>query len=609
MKKLTPVLLLLAATRAFAALPPTSAAPLKQHMLEVNAQWRVQDPSPADGQALAVFSDEPARIREHLRRVSAELLSRNAGASDARRDKRVHLLHRLADYADARTFPQNHVLAFRNPIFIDPHGTACAVGWLMIESGHEELAVRIRDGLNTGYVREIIADPRFTESVAAWAGDHGFTADELEWIQPGYPPALPWQPFGGGANGTVLVMEELANGHMLIGGTFTDAGGTAANRVAVWNGTSFVALGSGLQGNVNCAVEFNGDIYVGGGSLSGLADLAKWNGTSWSFQTVFDSKYSEVTALHVHNGQLHAAGIMTGFAGASHHVARWDGALWQPIGSGLNGHIHALDSHAGVLVAGGAFTGFFLDPNPVLDHVAELEGNEWSQLSNGLNATVRDLLSIGGVLHAAGDLEVLGAPAFGMARIASGAAYWEQLMPGMDNYIFNNGIQNARIERIAEHDGSIYFGGEFGISSNTMLYGYNIGRWDGIDQVAELAIPEAPVHALCLLDDQLIIGGAFSNWAPHLAVLELTTGVGEAPAAMALSVFPNPVIAQARISGLPDMTSAAVRIVDAEGREAVAPMQRQDDAIVLDASALAPGVYTVLVRTKGGSRQARLVRP
>lgn len=609
MRQLTLAFQLLAALRAFAALPPTSAAPLKQHLLEVNSQWLLQDPSPAGGHALAVFSDEPARIREHLRRVSAALLSRDVEASGAQREKRVHLLRRLAEYADARAFPQNHVMAFRNPIFIDPHGTACAVGWLMIESGHEQLALRIRDGLNTGYVHEIIADPRFTASVAAWAGDHGFSAEELAWIQPGYPPSLPWQPFGGGANGTVTVMEELANGHMLIGGDFTDVGGTAANRVAIWNGTSFVALGSGLQGIVNCAVEFNGEIYVGGGSLSGLADLAKWNGTGWSFQTVFASKYSEVTALHVHNGQLHAAGIMTGIVGASHQVARWDGADWQPVGSGFNGHIHALDSRAGVLVAGGAFTGFFMDPNPNLNHVAEIEGNEWTQLGDGLNATVRDLLSIDGVLHAAGELYVNIAPAFGMARIAPGAAYWEQLMPGLSGYIYDIGLTDPRIQRIDEREGSIYFVGDFGISSSVMLYGYNIGRWDGIDQVAELGIPEAPVHALCVLNDQLIIGGAFSNWAPHLAVLDLTTSVGEASATLALSVFPNPVISQARISGLPDMTGAAVRIVDADGREAVVPLRRHDDAIVLDASALAPGVYHVRVDTKAGTRHARLVRP
>lgn len=609
MRHATLPLFLLVGLNAFAALPPTSPAPLQDHLLEVNAQWTAQVPSLSNDGPVAAFMDEPARIREHLRRVSFELAARRTGTSPEPRMKRAHLLDRLLEYADARTFPQNQVLAYRNPVFIDPYGTACAVGWLMIESGHEALAVAIRDGFNTGYIQEIVADPRFAAPVAEWARAHGFTADELAWIQPGYPPSLPWQPFGGGANGTVLVMEKLANGHMLIAGTFTDAGGTAANQVAIWNGTSFEALGAGLQGSLNCAVEFNGEIYVGGSMLSGPADLAKWNGSAWSYQTVFDSKYPEVTALHVHNGQLHAAGAITGFAGSSYHVARLDGSDWQPVGSGLNGVIHALDTRAGLLVAGGAFTGFFMDPNPTLSHVAEVEGNEWSQLADGLDATVRDFLTIDGQLHAAGDLFVNVAPAFGMARITPGAAYWEQLMPGLDNYIFNAGLTDPRIERIAEHQGDIYFAGDFGISSSMMTFGYNIGRWDGIDQVVELAIPEAPVHALCVLEEQLIIGGEFANWAPHLAVLDLTMGLGEVSGHEELVLSPNPAMAHARITGLLDARSTAVTLIDAHGRAVAVPIQRQDDAILLDASALASGVYTVLLRSKGDSRQARLVRP
>lgn len=609
MRHATLTLLLPIGLNAFAALPPTVPAPLKDHLLEVNAQWSVQHPALPINASITAFVDEPARIREHLLRVSADLLERGAAGDATRRGERERLLHRLAEYADARAFPQNHALPHRNPIFIDPHGTACAVGWLMIESGHEELALRIRDGFNAGYIHEIIADPRFAEPVGEWASEHGFTADELAWIQPGYPPSLPWQPFGGGANGTVLVMEKLANGDMLIAGTFTDAGGTAANQVAIWNGTSFEALGAGLQGNVNCALEFNGEIYVGGAMLNGAADLAKWNGSAWSYQTVFDSKYPEVTALHEHDGELLAAGAITGFAGSSYHVARFDGSDWQPVGSGLNGVIHALDTRAGALVAGGAFTGFFMDPNQTLSHVAEIEGNEWSQLANGLDATVRDFLTINGQLYAAGDLLVNVAPAFGMARVSPGATNWEPLMPGLSNYIFNAGLTDPRIERIAEHQGSIYFVGDFGISSSMMVFGYNVGRWDGIDQVVELAIPEAPVHALCVLEEQLIIGGEFTNWAPHLAVLDLTLGMDDSASASTLSLSPNPAVAHVRIVGVPESKNAAVGLMDSNGRSVSVPWQRVDDAIVLDASGLAAGVYAVRVETASGPRQARLVRP
>jgi hypothetical protein len=593
---------------ASAALPPFVSAPLNEHLREVNAEWVKQDPAPHRGTADASFAHEADRISTHLLMVRARLLARtHRNLTTDQRRLRNGLLNRLGAYAEGRRFPQNHVVAQRNPVFIDPYGAACAVGWLMIESGYGDLAQAISAGFNLGYVHDIIADERYATDVAEWAGAHGFTADELAWIQPGYPPALPWQPFGGGANGEVTVIENLSNGHLLVAGAFTDAGGTAASRVAVWNGTSFVALGTGVQGIVNCAVEFEGDIYIGGAMLNGPSDLARWNGSNWNFQTVFDGKYPIVNALHVHEGELHAAGTITGFVGSTDHVARLEGGQWQPVGSALNGTVHALDTHAGRLVAAGAFTGFAYDPLPSLAHAAELEGNEWSQLANGLNATVRDLLSVNGVLHAAGDLYQNIAPVFGMARIAAGAPAWEQLMPGLSGYIYPT-LGTPRIERIAHHNGSIYFVGEFGISSSMMLYGYNVGRWDAVDVVAELAVPEAAVHAVVVHEDQLVIGGAFANWLPHLAVLELTTGIPSALAGQTILVSPNPAREHVRISGLLGVGKAPVGITDAAGREHPIEATRLDDALMLNTTALAPGAYAVRITTSQGPVVVRFVK-
>ena len=593
---------------ASAALPPFASATLNEHLREVNMQWVKQDPAPDGGAASAVFTHESDRIHRHLVMVRERLLLRStSGLTADQRANRAHLLNRLWAYAEGRRFPQNLVMAKRNPVFIDPYGTACAVGWLMIESGHGDLAKDISAGYNLGYVHEIIADERYATGVAEWASVHGFTVDELAWIQPGYPPSLPWQPFGGGTNGEVTVIENLANGHLLVAGAFTDAGGTAASRVAVWNGTAFSALGNGLQGTVNCAVEFEGDIYIGGAMLNGPSDLARWDGANWTFQTVFDGKYPVVTALHVHNGELHAAGNISGFAGSTDHVARLESGQWQPVGSALNGNVHALDTHAGRLVAAGAFTGFAYDPLPSLSHVAELEGNEWSQLANGLNATVRDLLSVNGVLHAAGDLYLNIAPVFGMARIAAGALAWEQMMPGLSGYVYPT-LGTPRIERIAHHNGSIYFVGEFGISSSMMLYGYNVGRWDAVDVVAELAVPEAAVHAAVVHEDQLVIGGAFANWLPHLAVLGLTTGIPSAVAGLTILVSPNPAREHVRISGLSGVGMAPVGITDAAGREHPVEATHMDHAVMLNTAALASGAYTIRIMTTKGPVTARFVK-
>lgn len=595
------------AMQAHAALPPTAPSSLADHLLEVNAQWVRQVPAQG-GDAPIAFASEAERIREHLQLVRARLLERPTdGLEAAQRGARTHLLNRLGDYADGLRFPRNLALPQRNPVFIDPFGTACAVGWMMMESGHAGLAESIRDGFNLGYIHEIIADPRFAEPVAAWARAHGFTADELAWIQPGYPPALPWQPLGGGTDGDVRVMLELANGNLLVAGEFSIAGGVPASRVAVWDGSAFQPLGAGVQGVVNCAVEHDGQLYLGGAMLNGGSDLARWDGSAWSFQTVFESKYAVINALHVHGGVLYAAGSGLGFVGQDDFVQRLVAGQWMPVGGMLNATIHDLDTYAGALVAAGEFTALESDPGTPILHVATLGNGAWQPLAAGLDAAVHDLLVADGALYAGGALYNNIAPAFGLARMVPGAADWETLMPNLAQYIFET-VGPPRILRLAQQGGSIYFGGVFGISSSIMLYGYNIGRWDGIDQVAELAIPDDAVHALHAKDDQLVIGGAFNAWQPHLAVLDLTTGLPSDGLAAVLTAFPNPTSDAVRITGADDLGSANVRITDASGRDMPVTVVRQSDALLLDARALPPGAYQVRLLTARGTRTVRFLR-
>jgi hypothetical protein len=49
----------------------------------------------------------------------------------------------LQQYHQAGVFPINDYLPYKNPIFIDRIGTHCAVGYLMQQSGAEDLAQRI----------------------------------------------------------------------------------------------------------------------------------------------------------------------------------------------------------------------------------------------------------------------------------------------------------------------------------------------------------------------------------------------------------------------------------------------------------------------------------
>jgi hypothetical protein len=90
-------------------------------------------------------------------------------------------------------------------------------------------------------------------------------------------PALPdsrWQPGFGvpeGTNGAVLAMVW-ARGNLYIGGSFTAVGGVAARNVARWDGRSWHAVGSGLNGPVLALACASSNRLLVGGSFTAFGN-------------------------------------------------------------------------------------------------------------------------------------------------------------------------------------------------------------------------------------------------------------------------------------------------------------------------------------------------
>ncbi len=85
-----------------------------------------------------------------------------------------------------------------------------------------------------------------------------------------------WITMGTGLNSTALcVVIDSSTNFVYVGGQFTTAGGVACNRIARWNGTTWSALGSGLNGAVYSIAIYNNLLYVGG-------DFSTAGGTSAS---------------------------------------------------------------------------------------------------------------------------------------------------------------------------------------------------------------------------------------------------------------------------------------------------------------------------------------
>jgi hypothetical protein len=158
-------------------------------------------------------------------------------------------------------------------------------------------------------------------------------------------------------DGTVTALT-VYNGLLIAGGGFIHAGGVSVNRIAQWNGTSWSALGSGMQSGVEALAVYGGALIAGGGFIQagGVSAnrIAQWNGTSWS--PLGSGMQSGVEVLAVCGSALIAGGGFIQAGGVSaNRIAQWNGTSWSALGAGMDSGVEALAVYGDALVAGGGF--------------------------------------------------------------------------------------------------------------------------------------------------------------------------------------------------------------------------------------------------------------
>lgn len=128
---------------------------------------------------------EVERIQRHLAAVEADMRAADVSHLDSRQRaaRRAHL-DRLRAYREAGVFPHNHVAAVRVPVFIDEHGTRCAMAHLIESSGGGDVVARVARERNGAYVRELTDEPE----LVAWLEQSGISLAEAGRVQPAYTP-------------------------------------------------------------------------------------------------------------------------------------------------------------------------------------------------------------------------------------------------------------------------------------------------------------------------------------------------------------------------------------------------------------------------------------
>ncbi len=339
-----------------------------------------------------------------------------------------------------------------------------------------------------------------------------------------------WSSLGSGMDGTVRTLAAFDDGSgsgpaLYAGGDFFTAGGMSAVRIAKWNGTSWSPLGSGMDSAVWALTGFDdgsGDgpaLYAAGEftTAGGIpaSRIAKWNGSTWSAVgdgtnsavwalTVFDDGSGKGPALYAGGYFLTAGGI------TANRIAKWDGAAWSALGTGMNDEVYALkvfDDGSGAgpaLYAGGVFT---TAGGVTANAIARWDGTSWSALSGIMpGGAVRDLSEFddgsggGPALIAAGSINIPGGVA------SEGIAKWDGtswLPLGIEA---NSGVGDLAVIDDASGAGpALYATGDFDVPGGVEV---NIAKWNGTSWSAIGPGFNHRVFALTAFDDDAGAGSA-----------------------------------------------------------------------------------------------------
>lgn len=328
-----------------------------------------------------------------------------------------------------------------------------------------------------------------------------------------------WEALGSGVTGgnTPAVYTIAVTQHNVVaGGSFTAIGGNTANNIAYWNGIQWTPLGNGTNDAVYAlAVGNNAEIYVGGaftvaGGISGNG-IALWQEGEWkSVGDGVEGANQEVRALLFADNTLYAAG---NFARAGNvetpNIAQWNGSEWRALGSGIepyNATVYSLAIHNTIVYASG-----FLSADTATQgaHIRSWNGKSWT-VEGICDDAVRALAFLtNGTLAAAGDFtkfyNTINASVQTRHIALKVSGQWQEDQGGI----------NQRVHALAlDTSGALLVGGEFNTAGTTVVN--YLARfafpnvWKPLDITPNTSV-DGSVYATAIAPNgDLYIGGNFT---------------------------------------------------------------------------------------------------
>ncbi|MBU2051433.1 MAG: hypothetical protein KKH61_20990 [Gammaproteobacteria bacterium] len=325
-----------------------------------------------------------------------------------------------------------------------------------------------------------------------------------------------WNALNGGVNSNVRALAVGKNGEVYAGGTFTSANSTspAASVLAYFDGTEWVNIATAMTGTniLALAVAPDGTLYAGGTFtvLNGVNAnyIAKWDGTTWTaLGTGLNSAVNGIAVAP--NGDVYAVGDFTTAGGISRrYIARWDGSSWQTVGAkaGLNDVCYAVavSKDGKYVYVGGSFTDQYTLAANALLRIAKytVSTNAFSAMGNGFNTRVNYIkISDSNVIYVGGQFILSGiAPMLKIAKWNNST--WEQVGSGFDGNVNDIAIDTK---------GNIVAVGAFSNSGDLPIK--KIALWNGstwvyMDININFGSSTITLYAAAFKGDDLYFGGS-----------------------------------------------------------------------------------------------------
>ena len=222
------------------------------------------------------------------------------------------------------------------------------------------------------------------------------------------------------------------------------------------------ALGTGMNNTVYALAVSGTDVYAAGEftTAGGVPAnrVAKWNGAAWSALGSGIGN-NTVTALAVSGTDVYAGGTFTQAGGSPvNKIAKWDGANWTSLGTGISAYVYAIAVNGPDVYVGGTISSAGGTP---VGNIAKWDGTAWSALGSGVNNNVLSLTFSGGDLYVGGDFNTAGgSPANRIAKWNGSA--WSTFGTGM----------NDSVQTLVVSGTDLYAGGQFSASGCKAAFGF-----------------------------------------------------------------------------------------------------------------------------------------